>query len=353
MVTPADFAPHAWYRAEESGVVNGVFVAHDVSGNGRHATQATASRQPTRVYRPTGIYAYAWHFDGLDDYLQGHTDVVAAQNAQTVIALAKLTGSSTTRRVWGFGPLYSLFANGSQWAYYSNPSDAIVNLGGNTANWTVVAIRQHNDSVATKSLSTTLPVLGGALLRRSDLNGAPHYDSQIRGLVSVSHQRVYRDTDGQTWRLDVVMVGSTVGAQYHRTSATLEPRGTYSRVFDNIGGLPTTATVANTESAGARAALDENTGIGPWTPKNVMSAPPTLAIGAEEYLGGQAWPGLIAEVQVYNDYLELADIQSLYNDYFVPRYFTEPPQEPTSAPRLMVFGRDRLAAGDAAFLLAE
>ncbi len=83
-----------------------------------------------------------------------------------------------------------------------------------------------------------------------------------------------------------------------------------------------------------------------------MSSPPRLAVGAEGWntgtgAGAQLWPGLIAEVVVINDYLALSEIQSLYEDYFVPRYFTEPPSEPTSDPKLIVFGSTSIA-GDAA-----
>lgn len=356
---PLDLNPYAWYRAEESGLSGGVFTATDLSGNNRHATQSTSSKQPQRVFRPDGIYSYAWQFDGVDDFLLAHNDVAAYQHAQTVIALAKLTGASTTRRVWGFGALYSLFANGSQWGYYARSTDTIQNLGGNTAAWTVIAIRQfwaHTGVYFPRYL--TVGLLPSVLLERQPdtRNGRPYwytefnYEGQSHNAM-VAWEDLSNDPEVTDYYWALGINGDVVHGMWQGYTGDSSYYGTYTTW---AGCEPdTNTTVGLSESVGARGSLNGGDTTAIWTPKNVMSAPPVLAIGAEGHLGGQAWSGLIAEVQVYNDYLESADIQSLYADYFVPRYFTEPPPEPPSAPRMIVFGRDRLAAGDAAFLLAE
>lgn len=328
MASPLDFSPRAWYRAADSGVVNGVFTATDLSDHGRHAT---TSKQPQRVYRPGGIYSYAWQFDGVDDFLLADADVTASQPMQTVITLAKLTGSSTTRRVWGFNALYSLFANTTQWAYYANSGSTIVNLGGNTADWTVVAVRQHDDSSATRFLTTGLPVFGSAVSFTGLSGSAPSYASTTRGTGSVSHQLVYFYSEAETaWYIDVIMVDTTVGARYGRYSNELDPRGTYTLLCDNIGGLPDETTVANLDAPAARAVRNGTAVATTWTPYNVMGAPPVLRIGSSTGVS-EFWSGYIAEVQVYNDYLSVDEIQSLYYDYFVPRYFLEPTRRHRSA----------------------
>lgn len=333
MASPLDYNPAGWWRAADSGAQGSTFVATDLSGNGRHATQTTLAAHPTKVYRPTGIYDWAWSFDGTNQWMLA-SDMLSSQGAQTIIALAKSGNMSlTTRRAWGFCTTYSLFGNGTQWGYYAKANDTIANLGGNTANWTVVAVRQFQASAVGEGYTppTLVATVGGVA-----------YDLSFAGIVNgkpswyAAPYDEYIDNITIVWtNPDYCWACLTTGGAYAGTWYNNSVLGNYT--YYGEGGGPTTVTISTPDHEGAYGYRDNGVYAGFWLPK-LLTGNFSLAIGAESYLGGQKWVGHIADVMVFNDFLSIEAIQDIYTNYFVPRYFVQPIVAKQRAGRMAIGG---------------
>jgi len=317
------YNPAGWWRAADSGAQGNTFVATDLSGNGRHATQTVLAAHPTKVYRPTGIYDWAWSFDGTNQWMVA-SDMLASQGAQTVIALARSGNTSLwTRRVWGFATPYALFANGTLWAYYAKTDYTLVNLGGNTSNWTVVAVRQFLASAVGEGYTPpVLRALVGSLTYDLPfggiVNGKPQWyalpnDGYV-GQISVTWY--YWDNDDYRWTCDIYG-GAYAGTWYNLSGAL----GDYTYYGEGSG--PADVTISTPNPEGAYGYRNNGVYAGFWLPR-LLTGNWSLAIGAESYLGGQKWVGHIADVMAFNDFLSVEAIQNIYTNYFVPRYFVEP-----------------------------
>lgn len=325
MTAPLDYNPAGWWRAANSGASGSTFTATDLSGNGRHATQTVLASHPTKVYRPTGIYDWAWSFDGVNQWMLAN-NMLASQDAQTVIALARSGNTSlTTRRTWGFAATYSLFGFGTQWGYYSTSGDTIKNLGGNTAGWTVVAVRQFKAEAVGEGYTPPRLFVEGAsasgnVFVNGGINGKPRWygepNNEYMGNVTVEWKELEEGT-GYKW-VCTIIDGYYQGV-WSNTPGVL---GTYT-YEGPPGSEPTPLTISTPDPEGAEGYRDNGTYAGFWLP-NLLTGSLSLAIGAEGYLGGQKWVGHIADVMVFNDFLSVEAIQDIYTNYFVPRYFVEP-----------------------------
>ena len=146
MAAPLDQNPALWLDASRGiTLVDGkVSQWADQSGNGYHATQSNAAKRPTVA---TGVIngCSALLFDGTDDFFV--TSYPGKAAGQTMFAVARTNDTTkNTRRVWGFGSTYSLFANNTQWAWYANNASGITNFGGQSANWSIIETRRVSNS---------------------------------------------------------------------------------------------------------------------------------------------------------------------------------------------------------------
>lgn len=110
----------------------------DLSGNGRHATQATGGKQPvTTAGEKNGQNALV--FDTTDDCLQTASTALTAGNQLTVYAVVK-AASGTDRIIAEQSASYS--TNAGSWVMYRSAADKVVaGVRGNTGaiEWTTTA----------------------------------------------------------------------------------------------------------------------------------------------------------------------------------------------------------------------
>lgn len=96
-----------WLRADSGVTLNGGAVSQwaDLSGNGYHAVQSSASLRPTVVTVPDLCNHSAIRFDGSDDVLNGVTIPGMGDSSATILVLVKGNNASNAnaKRIFGFG----------------------------------------------------------------------------------------------------------------------------------------------------------------------------------------------------------------------------------------------------------
>lgn len=142
----------AYDPAQQSGVDAGVSSFTDVSGNGNHATQATAANRP--ILRSSGDKQYL-EFDGTDDVLTFPVGLLSGWTSGTLLFGARRL---TDPPAGGFGPVLGNFSAGENdhWGH----SDGVVYIGslsssrrtagdpGDLAAWHVGEVRSAAGSYA-------------------------------------------------------------------------------------------------------------------------------------------------------------------------------------------------------------
>ena len=109
----------------------------DLSGNGRNATQSTASQKP--IYK-TGIKngLPVVRFDGVDDNLAGTLSGISGNQPNTIYAVLKMNGDAQC--AWAFGTaavgqgIFFPFRNVGAWSYGQYAMD-ITSASSADANW--------------------------------------------------------------------------------------------------------------------------------------------------------------------------------------------------------------------------
>lgn len=116
----------AWFDAMESSsvILNGTTVSQwrDISGNGRHATQATKANQPT--YTPNGLNGKpVLTFDGVDDFLSssGWDGLISGLSGLTISTVIRGTSGTLINTTGNNGAQFSIESGGAFWINSTSP----------------------------------------------------------------------------------------------------------------------------------------------------------------------------------------------------------------------------------------
>ncbi|MFM6669133.1 MAG: hypothetical protein ACKPJO_03205 [Dolichospermum sp.] len=185
LLTPAQISTDLWLDAADSStiILNGSTVSQwrDKSGNGRHATQATAANQP--AYQATGLNGRPTiGFDGTNDALLSSFSLALPA---TVIVVFRINAYKSFGVIYGNATTNTLGLHSSNAALYNFDAIAVRTLSTtlNTtpmmvaSTWSSNQIQSHVNGGNAFTFSTSNPnftglVIGDASVGSQTLNGS-------------------------------------------------------------------------------------------------------------------------------------------------------------------------------------
>ncbi|MFM6669887.1 MAG: hypothetical protein ACKPJO_07110 [Dolichospermum sp.] len=162
--TPSQISTALWLDADDANTItlNGSTVSqwNDKSGNGRNATQATASNQPT--YTTNGLNGKpVLTFDGINDFLVSSTGTYGPNIS--MFAVARQDGGSSYQRIVNIGSSVDYFG------FFGSFNGSFATFFGNGASW--------NDTNANSpSIAVTSTRVLGVVNPTSGTDATPYVD---------------------------------------------------------------------------------------------------------------------------------------------------------------------------------
>jgi hypothetical protein len=153
----------AWFSTMESGsvILDGTTASQwsDISGNNRHATQATKANQPT--YTPDGLNGKpSLSFDGLDDFLSssGWSGLISGLSGLTVSTVIRGTSGTLINTAGNNGSQFSIESGGAFWINNTAPVNIPYTSSADIQNYTFDAgIRQAHRNGTLLQQTTATP----------------------------------------------------------------------------------------------------------------------------------------------------------------------------------------------------
>lgn len=167
---------------------------NDKSGNGNHATQATAAARP--ILRQDGGGNYYLETDGIDDFLPSTTLPYSA--ARTVLGAVFSTDTGAVNRTFAASDLESVFDYLGAWKYYASSTPAIIEIAASSRTVAQVVGYEKPSNASANTLSglsavtaftPNATVTAGYTLGAANAIGGSPCAGRIYGLVVTNYMQ--------------------------------------------------------------------------------------------------------------------------------------------------------------------